>query len=71
MERWMEDDLFANFEVPEALKGSLERHRQNLAGLIRNLQSAGVSYEQIEVSVTAIVDSYKEELLRAIKMLVR
>jgi hypothetical protein len=64
-------DPFAEFEVPEALQASLERHRQNLAELVRNLHSAGVSEPQIETSVTVIVESYRQELLRAIRSMVR
>jgi hypothetical protein len=64
-------DPFAGLDVPEALHASLERHRQNLARLILSLQSAGVSEEQIENSVSVVVASYKEELLRAIKTMMR
>jgi hypothetical protein len=64
-------DPFGDLEVPEALRTSLERHRENLARLIRSLQSAGVSDEQIETSVSVVVASYKEELVRAIKTMVR
>jgi hypothetical protein len=64
-------DPFAGLEIPEPLLGSMQRHRENLAKLVVNLQSVGLSEPQIEASVSVIVDSYKEELLRAIKMLVR
>ena len=67
----MRNDPFANLEIPEPLQESLQRHRDNLAKLVANLQSVGVSELQIEASVSLIVDSYKEELLRAIKVLVR
>jgi hypothetical protein len=39
----------------------------NLAQLVRNLHSAGVSEEQIESSVSVLVESYRQELLRAIR----
>jgi hypothetical protein len=68
---WLEPDPFADLEIPEALQSSLERHRRNLAGLIVNLQSVGVSEEQIEASVSVIVASYKDELVRAIRMMMR
>jgi hypothetical protein len=58
-------------QVPEALQASLLRHRENLAGLIRNLQSAGISEEQIEASISVIVASYRDELLRAVKSMMR
>lgn len=64
-------DPFADVHVPEALQASLQRHRENLAGLIRNLQSAGISEEQIEASISVIVASYRDELLRAVKSMMR
>ena len=67
----MQKDPFADLEIPEPLQESLQRHRENLAQLVVNLHSVGVHEEQIEASVSVIVDSYKEELLRAIKAMVR
>ena len=64
-------DPFSGLEIPEPLQESMQRHRDNLARLVINLQSLGLSEPQIESSVSAVVDSYKEELLRAIKVLVR
>ena len=63
-------DPFEGLEVPEALQSSLQRHRANLVQLVKSLYSAGLNDEQIEASVSVIVESYKEELLRAIKALV-
>lgn len=63
-------DPFAGIEIPEQLQESLQRHRENLARLVASLQSVGVSEAQIEASISVIVDSYKEELLRAIKVMV-
>ena len=65
------DDPFGDLTIPEPLQESMKRHRDNLANLVANLQSVGLSEPQIEASVSVIVDSYKEELLRAIKVLVR
>jgi hypothetical protein len=62
---------FADLEVPVALQDSLERHREDLAQLVRNLKSAGVSEEQIDTSVTVLVESYRQELLRAIRLMMR
>ncbi len=70
MSVWAQNDPFADLEIPEALQQSLGRHRENLARLISNLKSAGLDEQQIDVSVSVIVESYKEELLRAIKALV-
>lgn len=64
-------DPFAELEIPEQLQQSLQRHREHLATLVTNLQSVGLSEAQIEASVSVMVASYKEELLRAIKVMVR
>ena len=63
----LQGDALAGIDVPEQLQPSLERHRHNLARLILSLRSAGLSEEQIDQSVSAVVASYKEELLLAIK----
>lgn len=65
------NDPFSDLQIPEPLQESMQRHRDNLARLVTNLQSMGLSEPQIEASVSVVVDSYKEELLRAIKVLVR
>ncbi len=64
-------DPFGDLEIPAELQSSLDRHRQNLARLIVSLKSAGLSEEQIESSVSVVVASYKDELTRAIKMMMR
>ena len=64
-------DPFQGLEIPPQLEDSLQRHRDNLARLVRSLRTAGCSEEQIDQSVSAVVASYKEELTRAIKLLVR
>ena len=64
-------DPFADLHIPEPLQESLQRHRENLAKLVANLQSVGVHESQIEASVSVMVDSYKQELLRAMKAVVR
>ena len=63
-------DPFESLGVPEALQSSLKRHRENLAQLVRSLHSAGLNHQQVEASVCVMVDSYKEELLRAIRVMV-
>lgn len=67
----MTSDPFADLQIPESLQESMQRHRENLATLVTNLKSMGLAESQIEESVSVIVQSYKEELTRAIKMLVR
>lgn len=64
-------DPFIGLEVPEALQASLNRHREDLARLIQSLQTAGLSEAMIETSVSVVVASYKEELMRAVKMMMR
>ena len=64
-------DPFADIEIPDALQESLERHRSNLVRLVETLRTAGLSETQIETSVSVMVESYKAELLRAIKTMVR
>jgi hypothetical protein len=68
---WVTTDPFAGLQVPESLYASMERHRANLVDLVRNLQSAGIGEAQIEASVSVMVASYREELLRAIKLMMR
>ena len=63
----LESDPFADLEVPAELDESLRRHREHLARLIATLRLAGVGEAHIEESVSVIVDSYKLELIRAIK----
>lgn len=70
MNRSTQSDPFEGLEVPAALQNSLQRHRENLGQLVRSLHSVGLNDQQIEASVSVIVESYKEELLRAIKTLV-
>lgn len=55
--------------VPDVLRPSLERHRANLERLIGNLHAAGMNEAQIESAVTMLVDTYRAELLAAIKAL--
>lgn len=71
MDRFIKPDPFADIEIPDALQDSLEKHRGNLLRLIENLRTAGLSEAQIETSVSVMVESYKTELLRAIKTMVR
>lgn len=64
-------EMLGEVSVPPELESAFQRHRQNLIELVRNLRSAGVSEEQIEQSVSVIVASYKEELLRTMKAIAR
>ncbi|MGI4758304.1 MAG: hypothetical protein ACRYGF_15825 [Janthinobacterium lividum] len=65
------NDPFESLQIPDALQEGLQRHREHLARLITSLKAVGLSEEQIEESVSVIVTSYKEELLRAVKAMMR
>jgi hypothetical protein len=60
-------DPFSDPDIPPELEQSLLRHREHLSRLIRSLRLAGVSESHIEESVSILVASYKDELLRTIK----
>lgn len=64
-------EVFAGADVPEILRPSLERHRENLLRLVQSLHEAGVDEAQIELSVHTVVASYKAELLAAVKSLMK
>ena len=64
-------DPFDGMDIPPELEASFQRHRKHLADLVGNLRQAGISEEQIEMSVNVIVESYRGELLNAIKAMRR
>uniref|UniRef100_A0A7V5CTI8 Uncharacterized protein n=1 Tax=Acidobacterium capsulatum TaxID=33075 RepID=A0A7V5CTI8_9BACT len=64
-------DSFGEIEIPQELEDSIRRHREHLARLIASLRSAGVGEAQIEASISVIVASYKEELMRTMKRFAR
>lgn len=64
-------DPFGDLEIPPELEESIQRHREHLSRLVMSLRSAGISEAQIDESVSVIVNSYKEELIRAMKRMVR
>ena len=61
------DDPFAGIDIPPPLQASLRRHREHLARLVANLRSVGLDQASIEASVSVIVESYRTELLGAIR----
>ena len=67
----VQKDPFADLAIPMALQESLDRHRKHLAELVMNLRSAGLDEAQIEGSVSMIVESYRQELMRAMKAMAR
>jgi hypothetical protein len=64
-------DPFSDLVIPPELEESLQRHREHLAQLVTSLRCAGMDQLQIERSISVIVDSYKEELIRAMKRIMR
>jgi hypothetical protein len=55
--------------IPPVLQASVARHQGNLARLMLSLRKAGMEQRQIEAAVTSVVESYKAELLDAIRSL--
>jgi hypothetical protein len=55
--------------IPPVLRASVERHQANLAKLLQSFRAAGMHEAEIEAAVTVVIDSYKHELLQAIRML--
>jgi hypothetical protein len=58
-----------NIAIPAVFRASVERHQANLARLLQSLRAAGMDEAQIDAAVTVVVDSYKHELLQAIRTL--
>lgn len=55
--------------IPEELRASVARHQENLLRLMESLRAAGMEEAQIEAAVTTLIESYKRELLEAIRAL--
>jgi hypothetical protein len=55
--------------IPPALQTTIERHQANLAQLVLSLRKAGIGPHEVEAAVTIVIDSYKCELLEAIRRL--
>lgn len=56
-------------QIPPELRASVARHQENLLRLMASLRAAGMDEAQIEAALTTLVDSYKRELLEAIRTL--
>ena len=67
----MQTDPFADLAIPPVFQPSLDRHLLQLANLVRNLRSAGLDEAQIEQSLSTVVESYRSELMCAMKAWVR
>lgn len=59
----------SEIDIPPILRESVARHEVNLARLLQSLRAAGMDEPQIEAAVTVVIDSYKCELLAAIRTL--
>jgi hypothetical protein len=55
--------------IPPVLQASVERHQANLVRLLQSFRAAGMEEAQIEAAVTVVIESYKHELLQAIRTL--
>lgn len=56
-------------QIPPELQASVARHQENLLRLMESLRAAGMEEAQIEAALTTLIDSYKHELLEAIRAL--
>jgi hypothetical protein len=56
-------------EIPPLLLASVGRHQANLARLLQSFREAGMDEAQIEAAVGVVIDSYKHELIQAIRTL--
>ena len=56
-------------DIPDSLQGAVASHQANVAKLVDQLRSVGMSDVAIEDAVGRIVDDYKSELFLVIKAL--
>jgi hypothetical protein len=57
--------------IPLALQESVLRHQKHLAALVESLRAAGVGEDMIDASVDQLLDSYRNELTAAVRVLVK
>ena len=50
---------------------SVRRHQANLAALVESLRAAGVDENMVEASIRGLVDSYADELTRAVRQMLK
>lgn len=63
-------DLAQGMEIPPALQASVSRHQANLARLANNLHVCGLGVQQIEESINMLVETYRAELVGAVRALI-
>lgn len=61
----------APLEIPAALLESVHRHQAHLAALVSSLRAAGVDEATVEASIRGLVDSYADELTRAVREMIK
>jgi hypothetical protein len=58
-------------DIPADLMESVRRHQANLAALVESLRAAGVDEAMVEASIRGLVDSYADELTRAVRQMLK
>ena len=53
-------------QLPQDLQNRIEKHKENLSNLATSLLAGGQDIEQVRTTVTLVLDSFKEELLRTL-----
>lgn len=53
-------------EVPKPLQDSIDQHQRNLTGLAGALLEGGQDVEQVRQTITTVLDSFRDEILRTI-----
>ncbi len=61
----------APLEIPDDLLESVRRHQTNLATLVASLRAAGIDEAVVDASIRSLVDSYADELTRAVQQMLR
>lgn len=62
----MLDDRY-DIDIPEPLRAVAARHEQHITKLIVQLRSFGMEEDAIQRSVDELIESYRGELVEAIK----
>lgn len=63
--------LPAGIPVPPQFLPSIARHQKNLATLVHSLRGAGLDDAMIEANVRQLVETYRDELMTAVRALIR
>jgi hypothetical protein len=56
-------------ELPQELQASIERHRKNISNLAASLLAGGYDIDQVRATISVVLDSFKDELLRTVMAL--